>query len=101
WYQNIPAGVPDYGPFNVHFVRDIGCAFLTVGLALGWAAARPTLRFPLTLVGLAFYGLHALVHVYDTGRGHVAAHHWLMDLPSVYLPAVLLAIVAWSSHQER
>ena len=27
WYEKLPAAVPDTGPFNAHFVRDIGCAF--------------------------------------------------------------------------
>ena len=26
WYTELPAAVPDTGPFNAHFVRDIGCA---------------------------------------------------------------------------
>src|SRR5262245_21152199 len=34
WYENLPAGVPDFGPVNEHFVRDIGCAFMVLGLAL-------------------------------------------------------------------
>ena len=32
WYEEVPAGVPDTGPFNPHFVRDIGCAFLAAGV---------------------------------------------------------------------
>ena len=47
WYEDLPAGVPDTGPFNPHFVRDIGCAFLAVGLALVWAAFVPRFRLPL------------------------------------------------------
>ena len=26
WYRELPAAVPDTGPFNPHFVRDIGWA---------------------------------------------------------------------------
>ncbi len=33
WYPITP-GVPDTGPFNQHFVRDIGCAFLVTGVSL-------------------------------------------------------------------
>ena len=39
WYGDI-AGVPNTGPFNPHFVRDIGVAYLTQGLLLFWAARR-------------------------------------------------------------
>jgi hypothetical protein len=33
WYYGLPARIPDTGPLNVHFVRDIGAAFLTLGIA--------------------------------------------------------------------
>jgi hypothetical protein len=37
WYASVP-GVVETGPYNPHFVQDIGAAFLVAGLAL---AARP------------------------------------------------------------
>ncbi len=94
WYANIPADVHDTGPFNPHFVRDIGCAFLTAGFALGWAVHSPALRFPLVVVGAFFFVAHAGLHVHDSARGLVDAHHWLLDLPGVYLPAFVLAFAA-------
>jgi predicted anti-sigma-YlaC factor YlaD len=90
WYQELPAGVPDTGPFNAHFVRDIGCAFIAVGVALLWAALEPRWRVPLVTIAAIFYGAHAALHVYDTLRGALDADHWALDLPGVYLPAVLL-----------
>lgn len=93
WYHNVPAAVPDFGPYNVHFVRDLGCAFLTVAAALLLALRCPAWRVPLVAMALVFFGLHAVIHVFDTGRGHVDAHHWLLDLPTTYLPAILLAAV--------
>lgn len=95
WFTDLPAGVPDFGPYNEHFVRDIGAAFLTFGAALGWAALRPAARLPLVAVTALFYGLHAAGHVYDTARGFVDAHHWWLDLPGVYLPALLLGLLTW------
>ena len=38
WYHELPANVPAAGPFNEHFVRDIGCAFAVMAVALGWVA---------------------------------------------------------------
>lgn len=41
WWASVP-GVPDTGPFNLHFVQDVGAAFLAAGLALAaraWRAA--------------------------------------------------------------
>jgi hypothetical protein len=95
WYRELPAAVPDTGPFNPHFVRDIGCAFLTVGVALAWAALAPRLRFALVAVALLFYAAHALLHVYDTAVGNLPHTHWWLDLPGVYLPAALLFLLTW------
>ena len=92
WYANLPAGVPDYGPLNEHFVRDIGCTFATMGVALVWAALSRRYRLPLVAIAAVFFGGHALLHVYDTLRGAVEANHWWLDVPGVYLPAVVLAI---------
>src|SRR5213593_2154411 len=44
WYHDLPAGVPDTGPLNLHFVRDIGSAFTTIGVAFCVAAVRPQAR---------------------------------------------------------
>jgi hypothetical protein len=94
WYAGIPAAVPDFGPLNPHFVRDIGCAYLTVGVALIWAARRAELRAPLVLVAALFFAAHAILHVHDTLRGLVHAGHWGLDLPGVYLPALLLVLAS-------
>jgi hypothetical protein len=95
WYTDLPAAVPDFGPYNEHFVRDIGGAFLTFGFALLWAAARPALRLPLVAVTALFFAFHAAFHVYDTARGFVDASHWWIDLPGVYLPALLLGAAVY------
>lgn len=95
WYHDLPAGVPDYGPLNIHFVRDIGCAFITVGFALVWGARRPAIRLPLTVTATLFLVAHAVLHVHDTLRGIVDSDHWWLDLPGVYAPAVLLVVACF------
>ncbi len=90
WYTDLPAAVPDTGPFNAHFVRDIGCAFLTVGIGLIWAAVSERHRLPLAVISAIFLGAHALLHVYDTARGALGSDHWQLDLAGVYLPAILM-----------
>ncbi len=102
WYQEVPAAVPDFGPYNEHFVRDLGCAFLTVTFVLVWAALRPAVRFPLVATAAFFLVGHAVLHVYDTARGFVDADHWWIDFPGVYLPALVLAamtILLWRRAQ--
>jgi hypothetical protein len=96
WYTELPAAVPDTGPFNPHFVRDIGCAFLTVGAALLWAAFDRELRHrvPLAAVAAFFLVAHALLHIYDTATGALGPTHWALDFPAVYLPAIVMAWAA-------
>lgn len=98
WFSDLPAAVPDFGPYNEHFVRDIGCAFAAVALALGWAARRPALRPALVAVASFFLVSHALLHIFDTLRGAVGAEHWWIDFPGVYLPA---AATLWLALHAR
>jgi hypothetical protein len=100
WYTDLPAGVPDFGPFNEHFVRDLGAVFICFGVALLWSARRPQYRLPLVALTTLFYVLHAAGHVFDTARGFVDAHHWWLDVPGVYAPAVLLVVMTVKLAQE-
>src|SRR5437879_1387792 len=59
------------------------------------AAAPAARRHPGVLRATAlFYGLHALVHVADLLAGRLAADHWLVDLPGVFVPAIGLAVLS-------
>ena len=101
WYTDIPVAVPDTGPFNPHFVRDVGGAFLTAGVSLIWAFFSPRHRFPLVAAGSIFLSAHALVHAFDTLRGALGHDHWLLDLPGVYLPGILLPWIAFRLAREE
>lgn len=85
WYDSIP-GVPDTGPFNPHFVADIGAAFTAAGLGLAAFAWRPTL-WPAALAGCGFLAIHALIHIVGLlGEGsHTPAVEW----GGVVIPTVL------------
>ena len=100
WYAGLPAAVPDTGPLNTHFVRDIGSAFGVMGAALLGAAARPALRVP-ALAGVSlFYALHALVHVTDTLAGRLPPSHWAIDAPGVYVPTLLMIVATWAARRS-
>lgn len=92
WYHELPANVPATGAYNEHFVRDIGCAFAVMAIALGWAALRPAVRAPLVVIATLFLVAHAALHVFDSARGYLPAGHWRHDVAGVYVPA--LAAVA-------
>ena len=93
WYATLPAAVPDTGPLNAHFVRDVGGAFAATGVALLWGAFQPRLRVPMLALASVFYVLHALIHVADTLAGRLPASHWLIDAPGVYVPALVMIAV--------
>jgi len=97
WYTDLPAAVPDTGPFNPHFVRDIGCAFLTVSVALLWAAFSRRVRQPLVVIAALFLVAHGVLHAYDTLRGALGHDHWWLDLPGVYLPAVVMSVAVFQT----
>ena len=52
WYDTVP-GVPTTGPFNPHFVKDIGAIYVACALALGWFAWRPRQGWPAMAVAAA------------------------------------------------
>ncbi|MCB1306078.1 MAG: hypothetical protein KDK37_17440 [Leptospiraceae bacterium] len=91
WFFELPAAVPDFGPLNVHMVRDLGALFLTWAGLHFWAAFAPRLRATLLAIMAIWYLQHALVHVFDTARGLVGPEHWIIDLPMVYVPALIYA----------
>lgn len=93
WYEELVPGVHHTGPMNIHFERDIGIAFLAVGVGLGWAAFHLAQARAMHVVTGIFLGGHALLHVYDILAGHLPGEHWISDGPVVMLPgAVMLAL---------
>lgn len=101
WYINLPANVPGSGPLNEHFVRDIGCIFLLMGIALAIAVFRRNARLPAMLLTTAFYGAHALVHVYDSARDLFPPGQWKYDLGPVYgTTALLIILTLWLARAQ-
>jgi uncharacterized protein YjeT (DUF2065 family) len=93
WYAAVP-GVADTGPFNGHFVRDIGVAYAVAGATLVWFAIDRK-AWPAAQAGAAFLALHALVHVWDAVAGREHVHQLLVDLPTVFLPPALAIWIIW------
>lgn len=97
WYFAVP-GVTTTGPFNQHFVRDIGLTFLLVAIALLIGVARPASRIPLWSAAAVWLAGHALFHFWEVAVGICGTGALLQDFPAVTLPAILttaLALWAW------
>lgn len=83
WFRAVP-GAAETGPANIHFIRDIGIAFLAAGLALSlWRGERA-----LALVALAFTGGHAVLHLAGAAQAPQSAPHLLRDAALVALPGL-------------
>lgn len=93
WYATVP-GVADTGPFNPHFVRDVGSAYLVSGASLVWLS-RAAMAWPAALAGSAFLLLHACVHLGEAAAGITELHHLLRDFPGVVLIPILALWLAW------
>ncbi|HEY2661331.1 MAG TPA: hypothetical protein VGI79_16540 [Caulobacteraceae bacterium] len=93
WYGAVP-GVAATGPFNPHFVRDIGAAYLVVALGLGWFAARPAQGWAALVCAAAFLDLHAAIHIHDAVLSPVCGQNLIRDFPGVFLPALIASALA-------
>lgn len=96
WYQAVP-GVTGTGPLNLHFVRDIGCAYLVAAGGLVWMWRDPQ-AWRAAMAGSVFLTLHALVHVGEMIAGGFDLHHLLRDLPGVFLIPVFALWLSWPRH---
>ena len=94
WWYGVVPGVPATGPFNPHFVRDIGAAYLVVSLGLGWFVARPAQGWAALVCAAVFLDLHAGVHVHDAVLSPVCGQNLIRDLPGVFTPALIASALA-------
>jgi hypothetical protein len=94
WYDTVP-GLAHTGPYNPHFVADIGAAYLVAGLALAARAWRPR-YWPAAVAGAAFMVAHAMIHVLDLTFERSANPS--VDIFLVILPSLL---ALWSALPDR
>ena len=90
WYAAVP-GVPDTGPLNLHFVRDIGIAYFTAGVGLAWSALGGGWRA--SALAALFLGGHALLHLGETAMGH---HHNVIasQIVGIHVHAALAVVLS-------
>lgn len=101
WYFAVP-GVTTTGPFNQHFLRDIGLIFLFVGSAFLIGAAKPVLRIVLWGAPTLWLSGHALFHFWEVAVGICGPSALARDFPAVTLPAALgLLITLWAISDNR
>jgi hypothetical protein len=97
WYAAVP-GASETGPYNPHFVQDVGAAFLVAGLALAARAWQPV-YWPAAVAGSGFLVAHAVIHLVMIVTGH--DHHVAADLAAVIVPAALALYSAFPDQGEH
>jgi hypothetical protein len=101
WYVSVP-GVTTTGPFNQHFIRDIGIIFLFLGAAFAIGAVRPDYRIVLWSAATLWLGCHATFHFWEVAVGICGPSALVRDFPAVTLPAILGALlVLWAVRDRR
>ena len=99
WYAHVP-GVTESGPFNGHFIADIGLAFLAAGLGLAFAAFAPPGRRSAFLAAPAlFLAGHSLLHVAELiGHGGAVLRDTALVIGPGLIPALIVAFQMKGTH---
>jgi hypothetical protein len=96
WYFAVP-GVTTTGPFNQHFLRDIGLIFVILGAAFVGGAMRPMERTVLWGAASLWLAGHALFHLWEVAVGICGPSAIARDFPAVTAPAAIgLMLTGWS-----
>jgi hypothetical protein len=101
WYFAVP-GVTTTGPFNQHFLRDIGIIFVFLGA--GYLAGAARVEYRVVLWGAATLWLcsHAVFHFWEVAVGICGAYALARDFPAVTLPALIgVALTVWAINDRR
>lgn len=100
WWAATP-GAAESGPMNLHFVRDVGLAFLGAGVAAAIAALRPAAGFWAMLSASVFVVGHGLLHVAEGWLG-LGTHRMHFDEAAGTLGlAALAAGLTWWLRPKR
>jgi len=87
FYDATP-GLDLMGPFSVHFIKDVGLAFLASGGAMGWGALK--FNRAAAICGATWPLLHALFHIQIWGmRGFPFDFIFFFDAGAVMFPAFI------------
>lgn len=88
WYWTVP-GVAERGPFNQHFIRDIGILYILIGSGFAAGIRFVEQRVVLWLLPTLWLTGHALFHLWEILVGVCGPAAVIEDFMGVTLPAML------------
>lgn len=100
WYWTVP-GVPDRGPFNQHFIRDIGFIYVLIGAAFIYGSVYTEHRLQLWLLPTAWLTIHAVFHIWEVFVGICGPESLIEDFGGVTLPALLALGLTYGSYRDQ
>ncbi|HMI40697.1 MAG TPA: hypothetical protein VK485_05650 [Sphingomicrobium sp.] len=100
WYLTVP-GVTMTGPFNQHFVRDLGLIYLLAGASFLAGVRNSGFRLVLWAVPTIWLSGHALFHVWEVAVGISGHSAMARDFPAVTLPAIVGSALAFWAMKTR
>jgi hypothetical protein len=101
WYHHLPAEIPDTGPFNGHFIRDIGLAYTISGLGFIWSAIYLAKCRIVHMGNTLFLSGHAALHVVDIVSERLPLDHVLHDALGVFVPGIIMLVLCIPSVWAR
>lgn len=100
WYWAVP-GVPETGPYNQHFVRDIALIYLVAGGAVAAGLFLPAQRVGLWSAAAAWHMGHAFFHFWEVAVGICGPDALGRDFAGVTLPSVLTLGIAIYAYRAQ
>lgn len=92
WYESVP-GITMMGPFNLHFIRDIGLVYLVGGAGLIYGIRNPGIA----VFAAIWPAFHAVYHIFIFfGRGAPIDIISTTNLLLIQIPAWASLWAAWS-----
>ncbi|MBW8012279.1 MAG: hypothetical protein FVQ83_13770 [Chloroflexi bacterium] len=94
WFTHIPTDMAATGNPNSHLIHDVGIAYIVFGVGLEWCASNLERCRPAYLGIMFFMSGHAIGHAVEILAGELPPSHWWIDFPLVFLPGIILAVLA-------
>jgi AhpD family alkylhydroperoxidase len=87
WFHTVP-GATATGPFNHHFVGDVGVASLAAAVALLAGSLKPVRLAAFALPAAVFLAGHAILHLVGYGIHTEGGSTWFTDIAAIHVPAL-------------
>jgi len=98
-FHELTPGVALFGPFNAHFIRDVGLVYVASGL-VGLFGVR-TASVPLCVAAALWSCLHAVFHLHVwIDRGLPLDGIFLFDLSFVIVPPFLVVLILLTNQSQ-